>query len=205
MAKQPLALEVYFDYLCPYAYRAAEWLRRLDASSEMQLIVSWRYFSLEQANSQNGPEWKVWEQPEVDPTRGLRAFRAAEAARRQGAEAYTRFHFALLKARHEEERDIADPGVLKEVAVSVGMDPVQFERDFADRKLLAAIAKDHCFAVETLGVFGTPTLVFQGGQTIFLKLSTLVPSEETEAMFGELYNLATQRSYIQEVKRPQRP
>ncbi len=48
-----------------------------------KLTINWKYFSLEQVNSQQEPEWKIWEQPEDYPSRGIHAFRAAEAARQQ--------------------------------------------------------------------------------------------------------------------------
>jgi hypothetical protein len=117
-----------------------------------KLTLNWRYFSLEQANNEQGPQWKIWEQHEDYPSRGLHAFWAAEAARRQGEAAFDRFHFALLEARHEQRRDIADMNILTEVAGSVGLDMTQLQKDCANRHLLAKLAKDHTFAVEHLGL-----------------------------------------------------
>jgi len=169
-----------------------------------KLIINWKYFSLEQANGKQGPEWKIWEQPEEYPSRGLRAFWAAEAARRQGETAFASFHIALLRARHEKHRIIADRKTLIEVAESVDLEMTQFQKDISDRQLLDKLAEDHTFAVETLGVFGTPTLVFPGRQAIFLKMSP-PPPEESLAIFTKLYNLAEQTRCIQEIKRPQLP
>ena len=170
-----------------------------------KLTINWKYFSLEQVNSQQGAQWKIWEQPEDYPSRGLRAFWAAEAARRQGETAFSCFHIALLRARHEQRRDIADMNTLIEVAESADLEMTQFQKDISDRQLLARLAEDHTFAVETLGVFGTPTLVFPERQAIFLKMSPLPSPEECLSVFTELRQLAERRQYIQEVKRPQRP
>lgn len=167
-----------------------------------KLTINWRYFSLEQVNSQQGTQWKIWEQPEGYPSRGLRAFRAAEAARRQGEAAFERFHIALIRARHEQRRDIADTNTLSEVAESAGLEMVRFQRDISDRRILAKLAEDHTFAVETLGVFGTPTLVFPERQAIFLKMSPPAP-EESLSVFTEVRTLAERRRNIQEIKRPQ--
>jgi len=167
-----------------------------------KLVVNWRYFSLEQANSQQGPQWKIWEQPEDYSSRGIRAFWSAEAARRQGEAAFGRFHIALLRARHEERQHIADMNILADVATSVGLEMTQFQRDLSDRSLLTRLAEDHTFAVETLGVFGTPTLVFPEGQAIFLKMS-VPPPEESLSVFTDLHYLVDRRRYIQEIKRPQ--
>jgi len=169
-----------------------------------RLAINWRYFSLEQVNNQQGPQWKLWEQPEDYPSRGLRAFWAAEAARCQGESAFDRFHIALLRTRHEQRRDIADVNTLAQVAESVGLEMAQFRNDLADRRLLAKLAEDHTFAVESLGVFGTPTLVFPESQAVFLKMSLPPPPEESLSVFTELHHLAAQRRYIQEIKRPQR-
>ena len=94
---------------------------------------------------------------------------------------------------------------LIEVAESAGLEMTQFQKDLSDRQLLARLAEDHTFAVETLGVFGTPTLVFPERQAVFLKMSPLPSPEECLSVFTELRQLAERRQYIQEVKRPQRP
>ena len=166
--------------------------------------VNWKYFSLEQVNSQEGPQWKIWEQSETYPSRGLHNFWAAEASRHQGEAAFSSFHFALLKARHEEHRDIADTNTLIQVAESVGLDITQFQQDIGNRQLLAKLAEDHTFAVETLCIFGTPTLVFLERQAIFLKMSQPPSPRESLSVFTELRHLAERRRFIQEIKRPQR-
>jgi len=171
----------------------------------LKLKVDWRYFSLEQANSQQGPQWKIWEQPEDYASGGLRAFWAAEAARRQGEAAFSRFHIALLRAIHGQHRDIAEIKTLTEVAESVGLEMTRFQKDLTDHRLLTKLAEDHTFAEETLGVFGSPTLVFPEGQAIFLKMSLPSPLEECLPVFTELHHLVDRRRYIWEIKRPQRP
>ncbi len=170
-----------------------------------KLTIHWKYFSLEQVNNEQGPQWKVWEQPEDYSSRGLNAFRAAEAARQQGEAAFASFHIALLRARHEQRRDIADKNVLIEVAKSVDLEMTRFQKDLDDRRLLAKLAEDHTFAAETLGVFGTPTLVFPERQAVFVKLPQIPPPDESLSFFAEVRHLAERRPYIQEIKRPQPP
>ncbi len=197
-----VSLDIFFDFLCPYVYRAAMWLDVVKRDMGPKLSITWRYFSLEQVNNKEGPGWKLWEQPEGYASRGRLAFRAAEAARSQGEAAFDSFHLALLKARHEDRRDMADESVLLEVAEGAGLDMSGFRRELADRGPLEVLARDHTSAVETLGVFGTPTLVFSQGQAIFLKLSEVPPPEESLSVFLELHNQADRRRYIQETKRP---
>ena len=128
-----VSIDIYFDYLCPYVYNAAIWLQRVQVCMGSKLKINWRYFSLEQVNSEQGPRWKIWEQPTTYPSRGLRAFWAAEAARLQGEEAFDSFHVALLRARHKQNRDIADIAALIEVAENVGLDLTQFQNDITNR------------------------------------------------------------------------
>ena len=94
---------------------------------------------------------------------------------------------------------------LIEVARSVSLEMPQFQKDLGDRQLLAKLAEDHTFATGTLGVFGTPTLVFHERQAVFLKMAPPPSPEECLSVFTELRHLAEQRRYIQEIKRLQRP
>ena len=179
-------------------------MQKVKEDIDSEITINWKYFSLEQVNSQQGPEWKIWEQSEDYPSRGLLAFSAAESARRQSEATFDSFHMALLKARHEQRKDIASIDTLIEIAEGVGLEMPRFRKDIRDPKLLARLAKDHTYAVDTLGVFGTPTLVFPEEQAVFLKM-TVPPPEECLSIFNELRNLVERRQYIREVKRPQRP
>lgn len=165
-----------------------------------KLVINWRYFSLEQVNNQK-PGWKLWKQDE-DKSRGLLAFHAAEAARRQGEDAFYRFHMALLKAKHEQFLNIADRATLLKVGQNTGLEMRRFQEDLADRRLLSRLAEDHTFAAESLKIFGTPTLVFPLNRAIFLKMSDPPPAEDSLDVFSELYHLVERRQYIEEVKRP---
>ncbi len=109
---------------------------------------------------------------------------------------------ALLKAKHEQGRDIADVDTLIELANDVGLEAAQFQKDLDDNSLLLRLAKDHTFAVETLGIFGTPTLVFPRGKPVFLKLASPPPPSEGLAVFDEIRCISEQRQYIMEIKRP---
>ncbi len=170
--------------------------------TRQKVTLNWRYFSLEQVNNKQESQWKIWEQPEDYPSRGLRAFWAAEAARCQGEAAFGSYHMALLKAKHEQGRDITDVDTLIELARDIGLETAQFQKDLNDNSLLLRLAKDHTFAVETLGIFGTPTLVFPRGKPVFLKLASPPPPSEGLAVFDEIRCISEQRQYIMEIKRP---
>ncbi len=131
----------------------------------------------------------------------MRPFRAAEAARRQGKTAFAAFHHALLEAGHVRGSDIQDRSVLERVARDVGLDLARFREDFPSPRALTRLAEQHTFAVETLGIFGTPTLVFPEGQAVFLKMASPPSPQESPAVFAELSLLARRRNIL-EVKRP---
>ncbi len=176
-------------------------LQRVKEAYGDRLQVQWHSFPLEQINSVQGPEWKLWEQPDEYRSKGLWAFRAAEAAKLQGEEAFERFHMALLRARHVDKRDVADRAVLMETAREAGLNLERFQRDLADRSLMAKIGEDYERGVQDHGVWGTPTLVFDGGQSAYLKLRPAPPVEDSVKVFEELRDVIS-RPYVIEIKRP---
>ena len=168
--------------------------------------ITWKNFSLQQVNSKEGPEWKVWEQPDTHEARSLVAAIAGEAARRQGEAAYERFHLALLTARHGGEERIAlnRKGPLIGIAEEVGLDVDRFREDLKDPELVKIIARDHTEASDKHGVFGTPTFLFETGNSVYLK-TFIPPVEDSVEFFDHFVGLMSGRSYIGEVKRPQPP
>lgn len=187
------------------------WLRQVEEEVGHPLPVTWRYFSLEQVHrdQEGNASPRVWELPDDQLPRGVWAFRAAEAARRQGEEAFRAFHPALLSARHSSPRpedriDLSSREALAEVARRAGLDAARFARDLEDRGTLEALARDHTEAVQRFGVFGTPTFLFPNGGCAFLKFLP-VPREEALSLFRAVVDLARDRLYLGEVKRPQPP
>ena len=187
-------------------HNAAVWLDRVKAEYGGNLDITWRHFSLEQVNSKEGPDWRVWEQPEEYESRSLLSLRAGEAARLQGKQEFERFHLALLTARHGGNGRIPlnEIGPLVTVARDSGLDVGRFREDMADRELLKAIGRDHTGAVEKHGVFGTPTFVFDTGNSVYLK-TFIPPPEDSVATFEHFVALMSDRSYLGELKRPQPP
>src|SRR5713226_4459181 len=68
-----MEFELYFDYLCPFVYRASLLLTNVAAERNPQ--VRWRYFSLAQVNSTQ-PGWTAWDAPATDRVRGRFGFKA---------------------------------------------------------------------------------------------------------------------------------
>jgi predicted DsbA family dithiol-disulfide isomerase len=195
-----MEFEVYYDYFCPFVYRASLLLAKV--SDERSLDVRWRYFSLTQVNSKE-EGWTVWDAPAADRVRGRLAFAAAEAARRQGR--FDGFHSALLSARHHHRLDIDDRKVIERVAADAGLDMAPFRDDLDDPRILAALASDHRQGAAAHGVFGTPTFVFPAGASAYIRLADVPDGAEALRLFDALIDVAADEPQILEIKRPTRP
>ena len=183
------------------------WLDQVKQEYGDNLQINWRHFSLEQVNSRNGPDWKVWEQMDVREARALLSSVAAEAAKRQGnSAAFDRFHLALLTARHGGDRlPLNQDEPLVAIAEEAGLDVEQFKKDLDNPEVLAAVAADHEAATtQENGVFGTPTFLFENGHTAYMK-TFIPPKGEAVEVFDSFVTLFGGRTYIGEIKSPQPP
>jgi predicted DsbA family dithiol-disulfide isomerase len=196
-----MTFDVFYDYLCPFVYRASVLLHNVRDSGERELDVRWRYFSLTQVNSKDDG-WTVWDAPESEPVRGRHAFKAAEAARRQ--DGFDEFHMRLLRARHLDRIDIDNVAAVERVAVESGLDLDRFRKDVADPGILSALESDHRGAVAEHGVFGTPTFVFPGGPAAYVRLSEAPELGDSLVLFDRLVSIAAEEPRILEIKRPTR-
>jgi 2-hydroxychromene-2-carboxylate isomerase len=195
-----MEFEVYYDYTCPFVYRAS--LLLASVAAERSLDVSWRYFSLTQVNSKE-EGWTAWDAPAGERVRGRLAFMAAEAARRQ--DRFEPFHATLLRARHEGRINIDEVEAIEQVAEESGLDLERFRRDLADPTILAALARDHIHAVTVHGVFGTPTFVFPNGASAYIRLAEVPGPNDAAKMFDSLIAIAADEQRVLEIKRPVKP
>jgi predicted DsbA family dithiol-disulfide isomerase len=164
--------------------------------------AGWRYFSLTQVNNKE-EGWTVWDAPASEQPRGQLAFKAAEAARRQGA--FDRLHLALLEARHVHQRKLEDQEVVREVAGEAGLDMERFERDLEAPDILDPLERDHQVAVSEHGVFGTPTFVFPDGASAYVRVRPSPEGHDALELFDELTSTIERRPYVLEIKRPVKP
>jgi predicted DsbA family dithiol-disulfide isomerase len=165
------------------------------------LDVEWRYLSLEQINSNEGDDWKIWEQPSNYPMRSRWAFRGAEAARKQGKDAFEKFHLGLLTARHVDRKELATQDTIFEVAEEAGLDIEKFKQDF-ENATIDQVGVDHEEGVSKYGVFGTPTIVINSERAGYLKLRPLPPDEELGQTWEQVKAIIDGRPEIGEIKRP---
>jgi len=100
----------------------------------------------------------------------LRAVKAAEL--QGGMEAHARMYNRLQHAHLVEARNVADPQILIDCAVEIGLDERHFQADIESDVTYDAVMADRSEA-HSLGISGTPTVVFEHKWT----LSGAVPIE----------------------------
>ena len=201
-----IAVDIYFDFACPYVHSAAKWLddveRQLGTDGPK---VTWRFFPLEQVNAPEDAEHPIWDLPADRRSRGRDSMHAAVAARRQGDETFRRFHRALLALKHEAGEDHGKRGTLDTAAAAAGLDLARFSEDLDNRELLAEIRDDYDTGRDGLGVFGTPTFAFAEGQAAYLKLLPPPPAEDAVPLWHDFVRAVRHRPYVLEIKRPRKP
>jgi hypothetical protein len=185
-----------------------EWLHIVEKALPDQIGINWRYFSLHQVNYKGADTWQIWNQPLGDPDwterdymPSLRSFWGAEAARRQGEDAFRRFHQALLRSRHQLDQSLARHETVLSAAERAELDMVQFRAALVDPTCLERLAADHTRAVD-MGIFGTPTFAFPDAVPAYLKLSQLPEPEDALAFWQEFYRIVAGRPFVLEIKRP---
>jgi len=182
------------------------WLSKVEESTGETIKIDWKPFSLAQVNSDNNDGGiKLWEQSEViDGTDKTFLDMSGLAAKRQGDEAFKSFFMALLRARHEDKKDLLDPAVMEEAAVAAGLDMARFREDAADPELLKDIAESHTIAVEEYGAFGVPTFISDNGNATFLKMF-IPPDEQAAEIYETMSKAMNEFAHVGEFKRPQPP
>ena len=181
------------------------WLDQVKKEYGDNLEINWRHFSLQQINSREGDDWKVWNEMGVREAAALLASVAGEAAKRQGdPEAFDRFHLGLLTARHAGDRvPLNQDEPLIAIAEEAGLDVERFKKDLNDPALVEAVAADHEDA-DDRGIFGTPTFLFENGHAAYMK-TFIPPEDEAVEVFDSFASLFGGRTYVGEVKSPQPP
>jgi predicted DsbA family dithiol-disulfide isomerase len=184
-----MQVKIYYDYTCPYSYRAFRWFRRLQEKVP-GLEVRWATYSLKEANrgvSSPSP----FDDPGISSISVL-ALALAHVARLADFDCYHQAVFDAMQAGR------VDQGNLLAAAGDAGVDTDAFELD--RQRWLRLVAEEHAEA-KALGVFGTPTLVFDDA-VAFVKLAELPPDDDDVELWHSLCVLARCHPELVEIKRP---
>ena len=194
---------VYFDYMCPFAWRGAEVAEIV--TDQTGLRFEWRHFSLYQSNYRGNDRWQLWNDPvdsnDASGAKGLLPFLASCAARRQGPARFDTFRLALMRARYRDHRPF-DAASIRAVAAEAGLHMPRFDSDLSDPECRTVLAQEHHRAA-CRDVFGTPTFFLEEGQGAYFRIREL-PRDSAEALslFEDFRNLLENYPYLETVKRP---
>jgi len=199
----PERVTVYFDYVCSFSWRAAEVVEWV--AGPLDLSFEWRHFSYYQYNRDPSDSWQLWNEP-IDAhdemgSKGLLPFLASQAARKQGDNEFAAFRLALLRARHRDRRPL-NRATIDDVAACTGLHMPRFADDLANPECRTVLAQEHHYGAAR-NVFGTPTFVFPGGATAYLRIRDLPggPDEALE-LFRDYRHLLETYPYLETVRRP---
>lgn len=197
-------LDVYSDYTCPTSWAAERWLSQVKKLLGDRLRVTYRAFPLEQVNQQD-PDLKVWEYPNDGKSSTMRAYQAAHAAKKQGEEAFNKVQDGLYTRRHVDGRNLAGQRVLEGIAKDAGLDMDRFREDLQADEVFPIVREEYLKGKNEIGVFGTPTIVFDNGNAAYLKFTWHGTDEEALEFFHDFVATVRDRPEVLEIKRPTPP
>lgn len=153
-------LTLYFDPICPWAWRTFLWLR--EVRKERPLEIDWKLFSLKQINREDTPA-------DASDVQIQEPHRALAMARRVGGnEAVERLYVALGQTRHERRENLSNVSVIEAAFEEAGLDRSLVRQALDDPSIYAAAAADHRESVQSYDAFGVPWLVLTGQRFGFL-------------------------------------
>ena len=190
-------VDFHFDVMCPWAYQTSRWIR--EAAPLRDLQVTWRLFSLEEVNREEGKK-HPWERPW---SYGWSMLRAAVILRRQGNDQIGRFYAAAGGALHDDGRRVQDRAVLEEVIDEAGLGPgaAVIAAALADPTVDDEIRADHQRVLD-LGGFGVPTLVVAGATPLFGPVVAPAPTGEAAGRLWDLVAGWAEFPHLYELRRP---
>ncbi len=188
----PTQVDFHFDVLCPWAYQTSLWIREVDG-----LEVTWKFFSLEEINRQEGRK-HPWER---EWSYGWSMMRIGALLRREDPELLDRWYAAAGRALHVEGRRPHRPEVAREILQEMGLDPGAVDRALADATTHDEVRREHEEATGR-GGFGVPTLVFPDGQALFGPVLIDPPTGEAADRLWRHVCGWLEWPHVYEVKRP---
>lgn len=204
-----MTVTVYFDFLCPFAWRGLELLNVLH--QELRLDYSLRHFSLEQGNHKENagrprsdPLWKLHEQP-IAEVKGLKPFLASHAAKQEGHSAHMRFALELFRLRHQDQADLGEDQTYIQAVERAGLDLERFLSDLEDEDSRREELGRDLGAAGEMAVFGTPTFILPSGDAAYFRFVNLVTDPVAAVELWNTYvSVLDSNAHIETIKRPRK-
>ena len=201
---------VFFDPLCPFAWRGLELLHALNFEFDA------RAYSLLQGNHaantvlpRGEPVWKIahvpLEQLSDSQRRSLDSFVALAAAKCQGTAKHHHFALELMRAKHRGKLEFGDE-VFENAAQKANLNLERFKTDMADTAArFHEISKD-LDAADEIAVFGTPTIVLESGNAAYFRFADLPTDPEAQQQLWDVFVSTLENpNKIETIKRPRKP
>jgi len=185
-------MQLFFDYTCPFAYKAHHWLEEAGVATS----ADWRIFSLLEHNYR-GDGLPVWELEERQDDISLLIFAGHKLVAREAGDLDT-YRRTMFETWHETNGQLELEQILR-IVKQAGVDGTE---DNIRGVFLDAMG-DHNQARQ-LGIFGSPTIVFDEDRVVFVKLDEAPTGEPARSLLHHIETLAG-RAEIREIKRPHRP
>lgn len=154
----PALTALYLDLQCPYSLRAWRWLVALPVAPAVDVRPYWR--------SAGKSRVQPWDAEEPSWTIDLLAL--GEFAREQGTRVHHDYVGIALHAVHAERLDVSTPEGLGALASRASLDLTAFTAE--RERWRAEVGLHHREAEDDFGVFETPTLVFDDGRAVLVRL-----------------------------------
>ncbi|HWE57317.1 MAG TPA: DsbA family protein [Acidimicrobiales bacterium] len=189
-------VDFHFDVMCPWAYQTSKWIR--EAAKERDINVTWRFFSLEEVNREEGKK-HPWER---SWSYGWSMLRVAARLQREpdGNHLVGRFYEVAGRLLHEDGIKVHTPEGVASVLEEIGTDPALVEEAVADESTNETVRADHQRVLD-LGGYGVPTMVL-GNTVLFGPVITPAP---TGAAAGRLWDATVawaEFPHLYEIRRP---
>ena len=175
-----IAIEFFFDPMCPWAYQTSVWIR--EVRDRMPLDITWRFFSLEEINREDGKK-HPWER---DWSYGWSQMRIGALLRRSSQADLDAWYAALGQAFFIEGRTTHVPDVHRELLVELGHDPALVDQALADPTTTDEVRADHDFVVSHHGGFGVPVIVLPGDHAVFGPVVVPAPTGDEAVRLWDL-------------------
>jgi 2-hydroxychromene-2-carboxylate isomerase len=187
-------VDFHFDVMCPWAYQSAVWIREVRRQTGLE--ISWRFFSLEEVNRQEGKK-HPWERPW---SYGWSLLRIAAHLRRRSMDDVDRFYEVAGRRLHVEGRKPHTPDGARDVLAEIGIDPALVDEAIDDPTTHDEVLTDHRRVVD-VGGFGVPTLFF-GDTCLFGPVVVPAPTGAAAVRLWELVQGWREFPSLYELRRP---
>ena len=189
------AVDFHFDLMCPFAYQTSRWVREVRDRTDLE--VTWRFFSLEEVNRQEGkkhPWERAW-------SYGWSMMRIVALLRRHDMADLDRWYERAGRALHVEGRKPHEPAVARALLEELGLDPGLVDEAIADPTTGDEVLADYRRVVDA-GGFGVPTLFFPDGQCLFGPVLVDPPTGEAAVRLWDAVAAWREFPHLYELQRP---